>query len=325
MITVIALGLAAALVFALSAFLQRRAAHDALGGHPSSLTGPVSVLRFVRRLTHSRTWIAGWVTNVVGNGVQAIALKLGSVSLVQPLMSMQLLFALSLASAEERRWPSPRDLASAAAVCGGLVVLLTTEGATPPSAPPHRGRALAIAATVIAIIAALRFVSRRVSATLASILSGISAGLCHAMSAVLIKVIVEDAAAHGVAAVPVHWPVYALIVSTVSGFVLGQIAVASGPLPAAVAAMSATNPVASFLAGMLAFDAPMPRDPAVVAAIAASGVMIVVGIIGLANASGTQDLYRGEITERSRSRCGSAAASHSWRTRQAPCIPRIRR
>ena len=40
MIAVTALALAAALLFALSAFLQRRAAHDALDGHPSPLAFP---------------------------------------------------------------------------------------------------------------------------------------------------------------------------------------------------------------------------------------------------------------------------------------------
>ena len=166
---VIAAGLTAAMVFALSAFLQRRAARDALGGHPSSLTGPLSVLRFVRQLTRSRTWVTGWFLNLFGHGIQALALKLGSVAAVQPLMSTQLLFAMSLASAEERRWPSLRDMASAVAVCVGLAVLLTTEGATPLSAPPHRGRALAMAAFAIAVIVTVRFVSRHVTATLASV------------------------------------------------------------------------------------------------------------------------------------------------------------
>ncbi len=321
MIAVIATALAAALLFALSAFLQRRAAHDALGGHPSSLTGPVSVFRFVGRLTRSKTWVAGWVTNLVGNGVQAVALAIGSVSAVQPVMSTQLLFAMSLASAEERRWPSPRDMASAAAVCAGLVILLTTEGATPHSAPPHRGRALAMAAVAIAIIALLRLVSRFVTATLAGVLSGSGAGLCHAMSAVLVKVIIEDVSAHGLAAAVVHWPVCGLIASTAGGFVLGQLAVASGSLPAAVAAMTATNPVASFLAGMLAFHAPMPRDPGVVAAIVVSGVMVVAGIVGLANAAGTRDLYRGDVSVRSPWRCESAAASHSSRSPAALRTP----
>lgn len=325
MIAVIAAALAAALLFALSAVLQRRAAHDALAGHPSSLTGPLSVLRFVRRLTRSRTWVAGWVTNLVGNGVQAIALTIGSVSAVQPMMSTQLLFAMSLASVEERRWPSLRDMASAVAVCAGLAILLTTEGATPDSAPPHRGRALAMAAFAIGIVAGLRLISRFVTATLASVLSGAGAGLCHAMSAVLIKVIIEDVSAHGLSGAAVHWPVYALVASTAGGFVLGQLAFASGPLPAAVAAMSATNPVTSFLAGMLAFDAPMPRDPGVVAAIVASGAMIVAGIIGLANATGTRDLYGGDVSGRSPSRCESVAASRSSRNPAAPRTPRARR
>ena len=73
--------------------------------------------------------------------------------------------------------------------------------------------------------------------------------------------------------------------------------------------MSVTNPVASFVLGILAFDAPAPRDPGVLSAIAVSGVLIGVGIVGLANASGTQLLYRGDIvTDRSRSgsRCASS-------------------
>jgi hypothetical protein len=118
---------------------------------------------------------------------------------------------------------------------------------------------------------------------------------------------------------------YALIASTAGGFVLGQLAVASGPLPAAVAAMSATNPVASFLIGMLAFDAPMPRDPGVVVAIVSSGVLIVAGIIGLANAAGTPDVYRGEVTGRSQCRCESEEASHSSRIPSAPRTPRVPR
>jgi hypothetical protein len=75
---------------------------------------------------------------------------------------------------------------------------------------------------------------------------------------------------------------------------LVQIAFASGPLPPAVAAMSVTNPVASFVLGILAFDAPAPRGLGVLSAIAVSGVLITVGIVGLANASSTRRLYRAD-------------------------------
>ena len=76
---------------------------------------------------------------------------------------------------------------------------------------------------------------------------------------------------------------------------LVQIAFASGPLPPAVAAMSVTNPVASFVLGILAFDAPAPRDPGVLSAIAVSGVLIALGIVGVANASSTRRLYRDDV------------------------------
>jgi hypothetical protein len=55
--------------------------------------------------------------------------------------------------------------------------------------------------------------------------------------------------------------------------------------------MSVTNPIASFVLGILAFDAPAPRDAGVLSAIAVSGGLIAVGIVGLANASSTRRLY----------------------------------
>jgi hypothetical protein len=134
-------------------------------------------------------------------------------------------------------------------------------------------------------------VSRRSASWLASLLTGVAAGLCHAMTAVFLKLTVENLFHCGGVATALDWPLYALAASALSGMLLGQIAFASGPLPPAIAAMSVTNPVASFALGMLAFDTPVPTDPGVVAAIAASLAMIALGVIGLANASNTRRLY----------------------------------
>lgn len=90
-----------------------------------------------------------------------------------------------------------------------------------------------------------------------------AAGLCHALNAVYLKLTVEDLFHGRVLATLSDWPVYALAATALSGMLLVQIAFASGPLPPAVAAMGVTNPVASFVLGILAFDAPAPRDPGV--------------------------------------------------------------
>jgi hypothetical protein len=291
MIAVTVLGLAAAFLFALSAFIQQRKAREVVGADAASLRDVSGVTRLFGRLARSRTWLVGWLTNLGGVGTQAAALKVGSVATVQPLMSAQLLFVLGMASAEQRRWPSVRDWLSVIAVGAGLVLLLTSYGAAPLTGAPHRHRVLLAMACAVTLIVVLRQMSRHSTPRLASLLIGVAAGLCHAQNAVYLKLTVEDLYHGGVAAALWDWPVYALAATALTGMLLGQIAFASGPLPPAIAAMSVTNPVASFVLGILAFDTPVPRDPAVLAAIAVSGGLIAVGVIGLANASSTRRLY----------------------------------
>ena len=293
MLAVTALGLAAAFLFALSAFLQERAARSAIGAGTASLRHLSDVKWLLGRLLRSWTWLTGWLTNLAGVATQAAALKAGSVAAVQPLMAAQLLFVMSLASGEQHRWPSVRDWLSALAVCTGLALLLIAD-ASPLTGEPHRHRVLLATVCVVAVTVVLRQVSRHTFVWLASLLVGVAAGLCHALNAVYLKLTVEDLFHGGAAATLLDWPVYALAVTALGGMLLVQIAFASGPLPPAVAAMSVTNPVASFILGILAFDAPAPRDAGVLLAIAVSGVLITAGIIGLANAPGTRDLYRSE-------------------------------
>jgi hypothetical protein len=233
----------------------------------------------------------------------------GSVAAVQPLMAAQLLFVLSLASGEQRRWPSRRDWLSALAVCAGLVLVLTAD-ASSLTGQPHRNRVFIATVCVVGLVFVLRQLSRR---AFPSLLVGVAAGLCHALNAVYLKLTVEDLYHGGVLATVCDWPVYGLTATALSGMLLVQIAFASGPLPPAVAAMSVTNPVASFVLGILAFDAPAPRDPAVLSAIAVSGLLIALGIVGLANASSTRRLYLSDPLT-----AGTLGADHGGVERQ-PC------
>ena len=307
MVAVTALALTASFLFALSAFLQQRAARAVVGADTAALRDASGVHHLFGRLLHSRTWLVGWLTNLSGVGTQAAALKVGSVASVAPLMAAQLLFVLSLASAEQRRWPSMRDWLSVIAVCGGLVLLFTVE-ASPLNGRPHRHRILLATLCVVSLVVILRQLSRLTVPPLAGVLVGIAAGLCHALNAVFLKSTVEDLYHGGLGVTLLNWPIYALAATAVCGMVLVQIAFASGSLPPAVAAMSVTNPIVSFVLGIIAFDAAAPRDPAVIAAIAASGLLVGAGIVGLANASGTQHLYGGDLATdqpHSESRYGS--------------------
>ncbi len=124
MIAATVLGLAAAFLFALSAFMQ--AARGAVNGDAHSLRNALGVTRLVRNLVRSRIWLAGWMTNLCGVGTQAAALKVGSVATVQPLMSAMSVtnpvasFALGMLAFDT---PVPTDPGVVAAIAASLAMI----------------------------------------------------------------------------------------------------------------------------------------------------------------------------------------------------------
>jgi drug/metabolite transporter (DMT)-like permease len=289
---VVGLGLLAAFLFAASASLQQRAAQRANHGMSPGVVGAVRtrwpvapLLSLARRLLRSRLWLAGWATNLVGFLVQGAALHLGSVALVQPLLVTQLLFALPLATLWTRRWPSRRAWLSGAAICAGVAVFLAVRGVAPLQSEPNRARIILAGLSSILVVGLLVSASARRRPLVQAAMVAVAAGICFAMSAVLMKLTAEDLVERGTAATAVDWPGYALAVSTLTGLLLGQWAYAAGSLPAAVAAMTITNPVASYLVGVLAFHVALPTSPGALAAVSAAGALICVGVVGLSQSS----------------------------------------
>lgn len=288
-------GLLAAFLFAASAALQQHAAQSSVRApgarrpgtdergryeHRTDIFG--ALLRLIRRLIRHPLWLTGWLVNLLGFATQAVALYFGSVALVQPLLVTQLLFALPMAAATRHEWPIARDWAAAAAITAGLVVFLTVRGIAPMADDAHRGRLIlagvAAAGAVVLLVLVAAGLPRAVRATVFAI----AAGLCFAYSAAMIKVTTDDLVHRGVAATARDWPGYALALSTLTGLIIEQGAFAAGTLPAAVAAMSITNPIASYLLGVFAFGAAPPGSIPALAGLAVAGALICVGALGLA-------------------------------------------
>jgi drug/metabolite transporter (DMT)-like permease len=292
------LGFLAAFLFAASAALQRRAVLDAADAdveHPAS-RHRLPVLWLFRRLLRHRGWLLGWGTNLVGFLCQAAALHFGSLALVQPLLVTQLLFALPMASAAIRRWPSVRDWLSACAISGGLAVFLAVEGAAPLAGSPSRTRVLLALLIAAVTVFTLVLVAQRRSPLLFSACIAASAGICYAMSAAMIKLTTDSLVELGVLATALNWPGYALAVTTVCGLLLGQQAFGSGSLSAAVAVMSIVNPAASFALGILAFNAQLSVAPASLAALVISGILLTAGASGLAHSPAVRQETRDTAT-----------------------------
>lgn len=290
MLLAVTFGLVAAFIFAASASLQQHAAHQGVppgtdeAGRFIRRTAIFGALyHLIRRLLRDPLWLAGWCTNLAGFGVQAIALYFGSVALVQPLLVTQLLFALPLASLWRQAWPLVRDWVAAAFICGGLVVFLAVRGVAPVADKADRDRLILAGMAAAAAVAFLVLLSAGLPRVVRATVIAVAAGLCFAVSAVMIKLTSDDLLHRGVAATARDWPGYALAASTLCGLLLEQGAFAAGSLPGAVAAMSITNPIASYLLGVFAFGVAAPDSAGELVALSFAGAMICLGAVGLAN------------------------------------------
>lgn len=286
MMLAIPLGVLAAFLFALAAFLQQRGATAEVASHGHGerhTTIVTTVLPLIGRLVRRRVWLAGWCTNLTGLVSQAAALHVGSVAAVQPLMSTQLLFALPMSSLSRRHWPARRDWWSALAICGALVALFTVEGVAPLTGRPDRGRIVLAGGTAIVLVGLLVLAGRWCPVHVSSLLVAVAAGVCFALTAVFIKLTTQELVEAGIAATAADWPGYCLAASTLSGLLLEQAAFAGGPLAWSIAAMNITNPVVSYAIGVLAFDVRIATGPLSLAGIGVAGALIVLGTVGLAH------------------------------------------
>ncbi len=293
---VVALGLVAAFLFAASASLQQHAARIAVASPDRAdpdlpvwaITRALPLLLFIKKLARTPVWFCGWVANLVGFVAQGAALNFGSVAMVQPLLATQLLFALPLGSVWNRCWPMKRDWLAVAAVVGGIVLFLAVRGTAPLSGTPNRFKVILSALSAAVVVGLLVAVGSKRRPAMHATLVAVAGGLCFATSAVLMKLTAEDLVHRGIGATATDWPGYALAVSTICGLVLGQEAFASGSLPAAVSAMTVTNPLASYLVGVLAFQVKPPTGATQLSALGGAGLLLALGIIGLAHSPTVQ-------------------------------------
>ncbi|WP_433186955.1 DMT family transporter [Actinoallomurus sp. CA-150999] len=316
MVLSVPLALLGALLFAVSAALQQRAARTAAqrhhaartaarrpsparvgaGGHPSSAeegAPPPRVSKLLVRLARDPLWLLGWAAGVTGFGAQALALHFGSIVIVQALLVTQLLFAIPLGAMFGGRRPLRRDWSGAAVVCAGLVLLVTVRGAVPQTT--GQGAAVAVVVAVAAGLIGLLLLAARSLRSYAQSRTAalaVAAGICFCLTAVFVVFAGDDLARRGLLATALDWPPAALAASTVLGTVLVQSAFAGGSLATAMTAMTVTDPVAGWIAGMVVFDAPPAANAGVIAGSAVAIVLIVVGVAVLATSPSLHDERR---------------------------------
>jgi len=241
----IVLAVAAGFTYALASVLQQRAASEA---PPELSLRPALLLALVRR----PLWLLGTVADGGAYVLEAAALALGSIIVVQPLLVTGLLWALPLATIGRPERVTRREWIPAIALVVALAMFVTV-------GDPHGGRAQAsglawILTTVgLAIPIAIAVTAARgASPGRRALLLAFSAGCVYGLTAALTKSTL-DLLDGGVIDVFAHWQPYALLAAGFVGFVLNQSAFQAGHLAASLPAMAVTDPVVGSLIGVTLF------------------------------------------------------------------------
>jgi drug/metabolite transporter (DMT)-like permease len=274
MVYVFALG--AGLCYALASVLQHRVA----AAQPSEMSlRPRLLLELVKR----PLWLLGIALDVGAYLLEAAALAVGTIVVVQPLLVSGLLFALPLSAIGGRRRPGRPEWIAAVAVTAGIATFVTVgapEGGS--SHAPLWGWAIVFTAC-LSIAGTAIVVTRHAPPHYRALGLAFATGACYACTAALTKSVVDLLGDHGVGGVLGAWETYALAVFSVLGLLLNQSAFQAGHLAASLPALAVTNPVLSSIIGLTLFGEELgATGPVAVGVTLAAVAVMLAGTVALA-------------------------------------------
>jgi len=277
------LALAASCCFAVAAVIQQGAA---VRLESARAFEPAVLLRLIRK----PAWLAGLAAVLAGFGLQAAALGLGRLVVIEPVLATSLLFALVLAARRARRRLRPGEWAAALAVVAGLAVFLTAgqpAGGQRTASAAALGLAAAAAAALTGLCVAA---ASRVPSARRALLLGVGGGAAAGVTDALVKSVTVVAAGN-LLSVFADSRLYLLIVVGLLAFTIQQNGYRAAGLAAFLPAFAVTEPVTGALLGLIIYHERLSDRPGQIVLELAACAAAVWGIARLAASemvSGTQ-------------------------------------
>jgi drug/metabolite transporter (DMT)-like permease len=208
-------------------------------------------VRMLLDLMHNRVWWAGIAAMAIGQSLAGLALQLGPVTVVGPLLSANLLFAFVAQAVANRRRVGMPEILGAVLLCVAVGVFLAV-------AHPHTSNRLAPWPTitvscgaVAGAVVAMVLLGKQRALVPESVLIATAAGVLYGMQDATTRGALVSLRHHGLATLA-HEPwAYLLLAAAVVGVILSQSAFRAARLDYSLPPITVAEPLVGGLLGVV--------------------------------------------------------------------------
>jgi len=236
----------------------------------------------LRDLVRRKTWLLGFGGMVASFLLQAVALHYGQLSTVETIITLEVPLTLLVASHVFRTGIGRAEWGGIWVMTIGMIILIAALDPQPgnETGVSHTLYGMAGGGTV-AFIAVLLVAGQRGGVMWRTACLGAAAGCSFGLTATFIKEVTVQLSDRGVFGVVSTWQTYAAIGMGLSGVVIMQWALHTGPLLAAQPGFTLMDPTVSILWGVLVYSE-TTRTGGWVALAVAGALGIATGVVMLA-------------------------------------------
>jgi hypothetical protein len=239
-------------------------------------------IHVLRALVRNPTWVLGFSGMVASFGLQAIALGLGPLSVVEPIITLEVPLTLLVAGHVFGARLMRSEWLAIAAMTSGMIALVASLDPQPgnESNVSHMTYVAAGAGTT-ATIAVLVFGGTRGGRIWRTACLGAATGSCFGFTATLVKETVAQLTHRGIIGLLTTWQTYAAVCFGLAGVLIMQWALHTGPLLASQPGFTLMDPVVSVLWGVLVYNETTRSGGWLVLSVAGMGTLAL-GVLMLA-------------------------------------------
>ncbi|XUL87083.1 DMT family transporter [Streptomyces galilaeus] len=224
-------------------------------------------------------WLGGIALMVAGMVLGAIALSQGEISLVEPLLATNLLFALALSRKQTRQPLGRQGWAGLALLAGGVTAFIVAGEPRSGTAVTDPFRHWLIIGAMVGLALLLTTYAKRSRLSAGPVLLALAAGLLYGVQDALTRVSGQRFTEGGLTELVTGWQPYGVLALGVTGLVLVQSAFETAPLRMSLPALTAAQPLAGIICGVGFLGDQLRTDTGALAWEAVGLAGIVVGIL----------------------------------------------